>query len=174
MKGKQVCAEYISGAVWGMLQAASLSNNVRCQKSFQFVVNINHSGFHCMLNIPVFINSRFMSFVMICILHETSPHLLMKASASRLVHFLLEPLLAIINNKQVEPISSASSSSCLQSDWMAWPWGGCGGGTMLQHLERRVEGWGWVAFGGIRYQGTQLYLENVVAISNCHLLRRIR
>lgn len=119
LKGKQVCAEYISGAVWGMLQAASLSNNVRCQKSFQFVVNINHSRFHCMLNIPVFINSRFMSFVMICILHETSPHLLMKASASRLVNFLLEPLLAIINNKQVEPISSASSSSCLQSDWMA-------------------------------------------------------
>lgn len=50
-----------------------------------------------------------------------------------LVNFPLKPLLAIINNKQVEYISSAGSSSRLQSDWLAWPWG-----TALQYLERGV------------------------------------
>lgn len=62
----------------------------------------------------------------------------------------------------MEYIGSGGSSSHLQSDWMAWPWG-----TALQYLERRVAE---MEMGSLHYQGTQLHLEIVVAISNCHLL----
>lgn len=38
----------------------------------------------------------------------------------------------------------------------------------LQYLERRVAEMEIRCSGGIHYQGTQLHLETVIAISNCH------
>lgn len=88
----------------------------------------------------------------------------MKVSVARWLIFRC-PLLAIINNKQVEYISS----SHLQSDWMVTL--GVGGGGVLQYAERRVAELEMGCAGGIHYQGRQLHLEIVAAISTSHLSR---
>ena len=157
---------------WGCLLSMKQPHLVKQQfpsdrKPFEFVVNINHSVFTvCVSKLCVHGFWALKWSPLLCILPEMSPHLLMKVSAARRLIFLLKPLLTIINNKQVEYISSAGSSSQLHSDWMAWPWGW---GTALQYLEGRAAEMEMGCFGGNHYQGTQLHLEIVDAISNCHL-----
>lgn len=74
-----------------------------------------------------------------------------------------KPLLAIMNNKQAEYINSAGSNQA------AWHDLGEGGWASLQYLKRTLAEMETGRSGGIHYQGTQLHLEIVVAISNCHL-----
>ena len=94
----------------------------------------------------------------------------MKVSAARRLIFLLKPLLTIINNKQVEYISSAGSSSQAPVRLDGVTLGVVvGGGGALQYLEGRAAEMEMGCFGGIHYQGTQLHLEIVVAMSNCRL-----
>ena len=92
----------------------------------------------------------------------------MKVSAARRLIFLLKPLLTILNNKQVEYISSAGSSSQAPVRLDGVTLGVVVGGA-LQYLEGRAAEMEMGCFGGIHYQGTQLHLEIVVAMSNCRL-----